>query len=186
MSDLPNNPNPPSSPEAASAVPQAPVVPVTPEPPKLELGPVGHALAQAGIALIPVAPDAFGKEVLEVEPAQLLKVATAIKSEGFDLFVSLAGVDRKTHRETVNLFYATESNQWLILKVRLAESDTCPSLTSLWEAANWHEREAYDLFGITFEGHPELKRILMPVDWIGHPLRKDYVMNDPRLVWNER
>ncbi|MCA9807560.1 MAG: NADH-quinone oxidoreductase subunit C, partial [Cyanobacteria bacterium HKST-UBA06] len=52
--------------------------------------------------------------------------------------------------------------------------------------ADWHEREAYDLFGIQFDGHPNLKRILMPDDWVGHPLRKDYTVDDPRLVWNER
>lgn len=61
------------------------------------------------------------------------------------------------------------------LRVRVPGSDpVAPSLTGLWPGVNWHERETFDLFGVRFEGHPDLRRILMPVDWEGHPLRKDF------------
>ena len=60
------------------------------------------------------------------------------------------------------------------------------SVFSVWITADWHERECFDLMGITFENHPSLKRILMPDSWEGYPLRKDYVQDDKRLTWNQR
>ncbi|HWV45928.1 MAG TPA: NADH-quinone oxidoreductase subunit C, partial [Nitrospira sp.] len=82
-------------------------------------------------------------------------------------------------------FYSTKSHKYLALKVT-AVNEHSPSLMPVWPAADWHERETYDLLGIHYDGHPNLTRILMPTDWLGHPLRKDYKVNDPRLVWNER
>jgi NADH-quinone oxidoreductase subunit C len=66
------------------------------------------------------------------------------------------------------------------MKTRLsAEDPVVDSVTSLWPTANWHEREAYDLMGIRFQDHPDLRRILLPADWQGHPLRKDYPLKGP-------
>jgi len=67
-----------------------------------------------------------------------------------------------------------------VLKVRVPrEAPSVASVASVWAGADWHERETFDLFGIVFEGHPNLRRIMMTDDWIGHPLRKDYVYQDP-------
>jgi len=70
--------------------------------------------------------------------------------------------------------YSFRLNNRLRLKVMAAEGEQVPSVTGLWPTANWLEREVYDMFGVQYEGHPDLKRILLPDGWTGHPLRKDY------------
>lgn len=172
-------------PEATKpAVPAAKPEAEAPKP--VEAGPVCKQLIEAGFALTPVASDAGGTETIVVASDKLLDCAKQLQAIGFDLLLSVAGVDWKTHREVVYHFYSTLGHTFLALKVQATSDDKLPSLTPIYEAANWHERETFDLFGITFEGHPKLERILMPSDWIGYPLRKDYVLDDPRLVWNER
>jgi NADH-quinone oxidoreductase subunit C len=77
--------------------------------------------------------------------------------------------------------HSFERNHWLRLKCRLGEaSPEIESVTGVWGNANWYEREVFDLFGIRFRHHPNLKRIMMPSDWEGHPLRKDYPVSGPR------
>lgn len=103
--------------------------------------------------------------------------------EGFKYLIDLAGVDYLNYPqknfeerfEVVYHLYNLDNKALLRVKVRISETDNWQySVTSLWETANWFERECYDMFGITFKGHPNLKRVLMPDDWEGHPLRKDY------------
>jgi NADH-quinone oxidoreductase subunit C len=104
----------------------------------------------------------------EFDMAYLSFVSAVDWPDRFDVVYHLTSVNRR-HGVT--------------LKVPIAKDQpSVPSVVELWSGANWHEREAYDLFGITFEGHPDLRRIMMSSDWKGHPLRKDYVYEDPQWL----
>jgi NADH-quinone oxidoreductase subunit C len=101
----------------------------------------------------------------------------------FDYLADLTAVDWPTRADArfdvVLCLYSIKLRQRLRVKARVADQETVPSVTGLWPAANWLEREVFDMFGITFTGHPDLRRILMPADWQGHPERKDYPLEGP-------
>lgn len=115
-----------------------------------------------------------------VKPEQIVEFAKFIKMDEnllFDMYLSNAGVDynKENILESVNEVFSTKHLHRISFKVRITRNaPKTLSLTGVWSAADWHERETYDLLGIEFEGHPFLKRILLPEDWEGHPLRKDY------------
>src|SRR5690606_25137167 len=95
---------------------------------------------------------------------------------------NVTGVDYETHLESVFYLINFTDKQDYCVKVRTdREQAAMPSVTSVWQTANWNEREIYDLLGIEFTGHPNLKRIMMPDDWVGYPLRKDYEPIDPEV-----
>ena len=116
---------------------------------------------------------------VKVAPDRIREVCLFLRDEEkflFDSLMCLSGVDYTGGKLGVvyNLF-SMKWNHKLTLKVELsAAKPQCQSVEGVWKTANWHEREAYDLFGILFEGHPDLRRILLPDDWEGYPLRKDY------------
>jgi NADH-quinone oxidoreductase subunit C len=85
--------------------------------------------------------------------------------------------------EMVWIVYSHSSNERIRIKAAFAEGEQVPTVTDLWPTANWMEREIFDLFGIKFAGHPDLRRILMPPEWTGHPLRKDYPINKQDEEW---
>lgn len=96
----------------------------------------------------------------------------------FDMLSCLTGIDNGPERGSMEMVYNLYSipfDHHLMLKVKLERlSPEIDSVVDIWKTADWHEREAFDLLGITFKNHPDLRRILMPKDWVGHPLRKDY------------
>lgn len=97
----------------------------------------------------------------------------------FDFCASVSGVDDTKDFWSVYHLYSTRRNHRTVVKVKLdRERPAVPSVCGLWPGANWHEREAYDMYGIEYEGHPDLRRILLPEDWPGFPLRKDYEFPD--------
>ncbi|HOM05330.1 MAG TPA: NADH-quinone oxidoreductase subunit C, partial [Candidatus Kapabacteria bacterium] len=97
----------------------------------------------------------------------------------FDYLVNLSGVDEKDKFIVVYHLFSLQHKHRIALKVYLdRENPHVPTVERVWRSANWHEREAYDMFGIVFDGHSDLRRILCPYDWEGHPLRKDYKTPD--------
>ena len=95
---------------------------------------------------------------------------------GFDYLSELHGTDFETHMEVYAYLYSYRNKQGLAVKVKLdRDQPKIDSIVSLWAGANWPECEAYDLLGIVFTGHPNLHRIMLGENWVGHPLRKDYV-----------
>ncbi len=97
----------------------------------------------------------------------------------FDYLVNLSGVDEKDKFIVVYHLFSLQHKHRIALIVYLdRENPHVPTVERVWRSANWHEREAYDMFGIVFDGHSDLRRILCPYDWEGHPLRKDYKTPD--------
>ncbi|MBE0447513.1 MAG: NADH-quinone oxidoreductase subunit C [Actinobacteria bacterium] len=120
---------------------------------------------------------------LTVKREDLLKAAAGLKEAGFDLFKFISGVDYPDRIKLVYRVFSTKrQNRFgIFMKTEVPKSDPIiDSLVHIWPAANWHERETYDLYGMEFKGHPNLRRIFMPDDWVGHPLRKDY--SDDRMI----
>ena len=106
--------------------------------------------------------------------------------EKFNLLADLTAVDwpkREKRFDVVLNLYSFAHNARLRIKVHAADGEKVPSVTGVWPTANWLEREAYDMFGIEFAGHPDLKRILLPEEWQGYPLRKDYDILKQDEAW---
>ena len=124
--------------------------------------------------------EALGEVTVVVSRDTIIAVCTFMKRElGFDLLADLCGADRgpeEDPRFEVNYhLFSTVHHDRIRLKVLLSEDDVkVGSVTGVWRTADWHERETFDMFGVVFEGHPDLRRILMPSDFDGYALRKDF------------
>ena len=157
-------------------------------------GPVSQWLNEQGFEHEPLTPDHLGIEQIGVEPMLLPIIAAALKGNGFDYLQCQGGYDEGPGERLVCFYHllamaeqldavasgASSSLREVRLKVFLDRegSPSLPSIYGLFRGADWQERETFDMFGIQFDGHPHPKRLLMPEDWKGWPLRKDYVQPD--------
>jgi len=183
----------PTAAQPAAAQPAAANQPQAPQP-----GPVSQWLSSQGFGHAVLPFDHLGVEVIGVEPVFLPVIATALKAWGFDYLQCQGGYDEGPGGNLVSFYHLVKlaaladraaANQTIPsdlkpeevrLKVFLPrEGDlTIPSLYGVFRGADWQERETFDMYGIAYEGHPHPKRLLMPEDWKGYPLRKDYVQPD--------
>ena len=125
--------------------------------------------------------DRAGRQIFKVPREKLLEFMRERKEEGFDHLSLITGVDRKDYIEVVYHLHSLEQNRYIVVKTTTNNS-TVPSVSSLWRSADWDEREQWDMMGIKFEGHPNLRRMFLPESWVGHPLRKDYDLSNVQYI----
>jgi NADH-quinone oxidoreductase subunit C len=191
QSPAPPAPVEPAAPASAAAAGAPPKPPAPPKeaPPKPE--PLDNPLVQRY-------KDRFGETIREawLDRKQTILVVDAGRyyeicqftrdEEKFNFLADLTAVDwprREKRFDVVLNLYSFPKNERLRIKVHAAEGEKVPSVTGVWSTSNWLEREAYDMFGIVFAGHPNLTRILLPDEWQGFPLRKDYDILTQDTAW---
>jgi NADH-quinone oxidoreductase subunit C len=131
--------------------------------------------------LCPLFSVEYGDGMLMVDSSRLHEAASDLRDLGFDRLGMVTAVDTGDEFELVYRVQSREMHAGIFVKTRVARDvASIASVNDLWPAANWQEREVFDMFGIVFEGHPDLRRILLTDDWVGYPLRKDY--EDERII----
>ncbi len=134
--------------------------------------------------------SSHGMRTLVVDKEAIVELCRFLKEDpdcGFDYLSDICGVDYhpETPRfEVVYHLYSIPHRHRLRLKCRLGEDQSIPTVTPVWSTANWHEREAYDMYGIVFDGHPDLRRIYLGEEFEGHPLRKDFPLRGYKDKYN--
>ncbi len=174
-----------SNPETVRTV-APPAGPSEPPPPATAAVPAFISELQAAL------PGAVERMVLWVGDWSLVVASSRLLEAGvhlrdwpgaeFDGCSDVTAVDwppRAERFDVIYSLYSTRLRHRVRLKVRVADAGAVPSVSRIWPAANWLEREVFDMFGIRFDGHPDLRRILMPDEWQGHPQRKDYPLEGP-------
>lgn len=161
------------------------IVPAASESGIVTAGKVSQWLTENGFEHEALEKDHLGVEILKVTPDFLLPIATALYAYGFNYLQCQCGYDMGAGQDLVSMYHLTKVSdnashpEEVRVKVFLPrENPQVPSLYWIWKTSDWQERESYDMYGIVYEGHPNLKRILMPEDWVGWPLRKDYISPD--------
>jgi NADH-quinone oxidoreductase subunit C len=186
---------------AAASTPTAPGVPRAPVK-KKEEGPkpvdasdnkLVKKLKSKFNGVVGEALEFVGQLSMRINPAAIVDVCTFLRDDAETRFNYLSDLTcvhfpmRKDEPlEIVYNLYSISRNERVRLKASIAEAAGVESVTSVWPSANWMEREVYDLFGVNFKNHPDLRRILLPPDWEGHPLRKDYPLEFIENEWTRK
>ena len=176
----------PAAESAAASKPAAPAKPTGPVPVPWDSPMVAKLKGQYGSG-ISEASSYLGQNYMVVEASIVNELLQVLRDqEQFDYCVDVTALhylQREKQFDVIWILYSFPRNERIRVKTMIADGETVPSSVSIWPAANWLEREVYDMFGIRFEGHPDLKRILLPEGWKGHPLRKDYGIIQQDQEW---
>jgi len=133
------------------------------------------------------------QDFITVKKDRIVEILTLLKHDSAtdyklvsDIFgIDLYGFDKEPRFEVTYSLYSISTHRRIVIKAQVSEDDpTIDSVSDVWAAANWAERETYDLMGIVFNNHPDLRRIMMPDDWIGHPLRKDFPLGGEEVEFS--
>ena len=125
--------------------------------------------------------ESFLQVKVEIKKEDLLETLTVLKQGGFRVLMDLTAVDFIEPKKVTHVLYFLhnpESLEKIRIAVHAERGESLPTATKLFAGADWYEREVFDMFGVPFTDHPDLKRILMPDDWKGHPMRKDYSLTE--------
>ena len=151
----------------------------------VEAGKVSQWLTQNGFEHEALAADNLGVEILKVDRDFLIPMSTALYAYGFNYMQCQCAYDQGPGQDLVSVYHLAKLTdnaskpEEVRVKVFIPRDDPrVPSVYWIWKAADFQERESYDMYGIVYEGHPNLKRILMNEDWVGWPLRKNYISPD--------
>jgi len=132
----------------------------------------------------------LGQNYLVVDQSVCHQVIAALRGQfGYTSLTDISAVHYPKDALPFEMFwilYSMSREERVRVKARFAETDEVPTMTDLWVGANWLEREVFDMFGLRFAGHPDLRRILMPDGWAGHPLRKDYGVEQQDTAWVQK
>lgn len=176
----------PAAAAPAAAKPAAPAKPAGPAPEPWN-APLPNGLKSRFGSAIKEASVYVGQKYLVVDSAVVREVLQILRDEEqFDYCVDLTAVHypkREPQFDIVWVLYSFAKNERIRVKTQIKDGESAPSVVAIWPAANWLERECYDMFGIQFTGHPDLRRILLPDGWKGFPLRKDYGIFQQDKEW---
>ena len=176
----------PAKPAGEAAKPAAPAKPSGPTPQPWDSEMVGRFRRRFGSGIDP--KTYLGQNYIVADPSIVYELLQLLRDEEqFDYCVDVTAVHYPPRKDQefdlVWILYSFEHNQRVRVKTMIKDGEPAPSVVGLWGSANWLERECYDMFGIRFEGHPDLRRIMLPDGWQGYPLRKEYGITQQDDEW---